>query len=221
MAKFVISDISTGKLNALVKNIMSATGVADPAEAVRMVNAGEVSIKTTKPFWRTKKDLTYFTVTSDGVSGIEWLNFFKIECLSVNGDVVDILKSQFFVPTADVEYEVIILNRSRFPSRVNLREVRDYAQRSGLEVPPLEVACLVREKVSNKDMLQMGHESLIVMHEPLDPSISSRKTCPGLLTPTSIRRVGYTDMGSSRSNENEPWGPTNKFGYVFIRPLKQ
>lgn len=46
---FVITDVSPEKLNSLVKNIMKQTGTADPNEAIRMVNAGEVKISVIKP----------------------------------------------------------------------------------------------------------------------------------------------------------------------------
>lgn len=38
---FVIAEVMTGKLNALVKNIMRQTGANDPNEAVRLVNSGK------------------------------------------------------------------------------------------------------------------------------------------------------------------------------------
>lgn len=39
--RFAISKVFPGDLNALVKNLMRVTGVTDPNEAVRQVNAGE------------------------------------------------------------------------------------------------------------------------------------------------------------------------------------
>lgn len=38
---FVIAGVETGKLNALVKNIMAQIGITDPNEAIRLVNSGE------------------------------------------------------------------------------------------------------------------------------------------------------------------------------------
>lgn len=40
-AKFAISEVLPGKLNALVKNIMVQVGASDANEAVRLVNSGE------------------------------------------------------------------------------------------------------------------------------------------------------------------------------------
>ncbi|MBT4850020.1 Hpt domain-containing protein [Candidatus Parcubacteria bacterium] len=39
--QFAIRNILPGRLNALVKNIMSQTGESDPGEAVRLVNSGK------------------------------------------------------------------------------------------------------------------------------------------------------------------------------------
>lgn len=52
---FTIQNVETGKLNALVNNIMKQTGINDPNEAIRMVNAGEVKITVIKTKW-TEKD---------------------------------------------------------------------------------------------------------------------------------------------------------------------
>lgn len=43
-SEFLISGIETGQLNAMVKNIMLQTGIKDPEEAVRMLNAGELNV---------------------------------------------------------------------------------------------------------------------------------------------------------------------------------
>lgn len=42
---FAIQDVLPGKLNALVKNIMSQMAIDDPNEAVRRINAGEWVVK--------------------------------------------------------------------------------------------------------------------------------------------------------------------------------
>ncbi|MEX2090624.1 MAG: hypothetical protein WD989_00625 [Candidatus Paceibacterota bacterium] len=39
--EFAIAEVMPGKLNAMVKNIMSQVGVTDPNEAVRLINSGE------------------------------------------------------------------------------------------------------------------------------------------------------------------------------------
>jgi hypothetical protein len=66
---FVIADILPGKLNALVKNIMKQTGVTDPNEAVRMVNAGEVQISLSNPKCNEKDGVIRFLVTSNSATG--------------------------------------------------------------------------------------------------------------------------------------------------------
>ena len=43
--QFAIAEVTPGKLNALVKNIMTQTGTTDPNEAVRLVNSGEVTLR--------------------------------------------------------------------------------------------------------------------------------------------------------------------------------
>jgi hypothetical protein len=42
--QFAIAEVLPGKLNALVKNLMKATGIDDPNEAVRAINNGEFVI---------------------------------------------------------------------------------------------------------------------------------------------------------------------------------
>jgi len=66
MSEFVIAEVLPGKLNALVKNLMKATGIRDPNEAVRAINAGEWSLSpVTKAVEKLLKDLEMVTVVID------------------------------------------------------------------------------------------------------------------------------------------------------------
>jgi hypothetical protein len=57
--EFAISDVLPGKLNALVKNLMSSMRITDPNEAVRRINSGEWTIISTKVLEEYKEKISW------------------------------------------------------------------------------------------------------------------------------------------------------------------
>lgn len=62
-SEFLISNISTGKLNAMVKNAMAQTGITKPEEVVRKLNSGELQVSVVLPRWTEKEGRITFSVT--------------------------------------------------------------------------------------------------------------------------------------------------------------
>jgi len=104
---FTIQNVETGKLNALVNNIMKQTGVDDPNEAIRLVNSGEWTLTGPVRTWTEKDGIIYFSVTSkdsDGDPGLlsagrgdggSWLFMRIVIALIASGIVVMGLLSLF------------------------------------------------------------------------------------------------------------------------------
>jgi hypothetical protein len=72
MSEFVSAGLTAGQLNALVKNIMKETGIADPQKAVRSFNADEWGLSPTsqflnnpKKYWSCRKGLWVSASVSD------------------------------------------------------------------------------------------------------------------------------------------------------------
>ncbi len=168
---FLISNIPTGKLNAVIKNIMSQTGIAEPEEAVRMVNAGEVQITVTKTKWTEKDGVIYFSVTSDGTTGEQWIARLEGKGFRVVHYAKSVLRSRSFKPTSGITYEIAVLKGELFSdSDRTTKTIRKEAKNRKFSMPNAEIACLIREKFSDKELEAMGLYWIVAMHQPIKDS---------------------------------------------------
>ena len=129
-----------------------------------------VKSKTTKrkkkPKWLEKDGVIYFSVTSDGTSGEEWVkrlrgNRFRVGCYARH-----LLCSPSFVPTSDITTKVAILKSMLFKDNDLVKsKICAEAKRRKLSKPNAEVACLIREKFSDADIKAMGLICIVAMHE--------------------------------------------------------
>ena len=166
--EFAIADIMSGKLNALVKNIMRQTGETDPNEAVRLVNSGEWIISKPTRLWREEDDIIYFSVESDGTTGEGWINRLADNFRVGEDYAKEVLRSPSFVPTSGVTTEVAVLRGCLFEDYERTTEkIRAEADKCKLFKPNAEVACLIREKFTNQEIEEMGLWYIVAMHEPI------------------------------------------------------
>jgi len=206
---FIISNISTGKLNAVIKNIMAQIGIADPEEAVRMVNAGEVQISVIKPRWTEKDDIIYFSVTSDGTTGKQWIARLKSKGFRFGHYANGFLCSKYFKPTSGITYEIAVLKGELFSNNDRItKNIRKDAKNRKLSVPNTEVACLIREKFSDKEIAAMGLYWVVVMHKPVEVSDGD----PRLLY--AYRDGNGSCLGASYDHPDSLWDRSNGFAFV-------
>lgn len=169
-SNFLISGIETGQLNAMVKNIMSQTGVNNPQEAVRMLNAGEMQISLVESVKKLREanGLIHLSVTSDGTTGEAWIYRLNKRRTRVSEYSKEILTSKEFQYTSGVVYEIAVVKGDIFTNKeLVMKNIRNYAKNHRLFAPNMEVACLIREKLSDKDLKSMGLKWIIVMHKPM------------------------------------------------------
>ena len=82
-----------------------------------------------------------------------------------------ILRSKDFKPTSGVTYEVAVLKGSLFSDDDRTAQnIRDKANEMNLTTPNAEVACLIREQFSDKEIEAMGLWYIVAMHEPIKDS---------------------------------------------------
>lgn len=141
----------------LVGNIVRQTGVPNLDEAIRLVNAGVwILTKSTTPTWRVENGVIYTSVISNGMTGEEWTYRFLNKGFDLTEDFKSTLLSPEFKATSGVRTEVAIfdhLPEDEFGDEVNAASVRAFAAEQRVTLPTLEVACLIRDKFSNKEFL--------------------------------------------------------------------
>jgi len=145
---FAISEIAPGKLNALVKNLMRGMNINDPAEAVRRINSREWLVYEPSNF-RRKNGLIHFSVTSDGTTPEGWKNRLLNKGFNLLGVNIDHL-----IPTVGVTTDIII-----YESEVDIKKQINLVSNH----LSIEVACLVRDKFTDKDLRDMGLYKIILI----------------------------------------------------------
>ena len=171
---FVTAKVEPGKLNALVKNLMSQMDTTDPNEAVRRVNSGEWVVQP-DPRWREMDGVIYFSVTTNGTSGSDWGSRLEKKGLRIWEWAKDVLNSPDFKPMkAGITLEIAVIRGTRFiDSDRTTKNVRAEGNRRGWkhgnDISP-EIACLIREKFTDEELEAMGLWWIVVMHEPINDS---------------------------------------------------
>lgn len=207
---FTIQNVETGKLNALVNNIMKQTGIDDPNEAIRMVNAGEVQISVIKPKWTEENGVIRFSVISDGTTGEQWIACLERKGSRVSDYAKSILRSKSFKPTSGVTTEIAVLKGGIFSDNDRItKNIRKEAKNRKLSTPNAEVACLIREKFSDKELEAMGLYWIVAMHEPIEDSEGD----PRLLG--AFRHGSGSWLNARYDNPDNAWSRSHGFAFVI------
>jgi hypothetical protein len=173
----------------------------------------ELSVSEPTCSWREENGVIYFSVTSDGTTGKDW-----IKCLEDNGFRVgyyarQILCSLDFKPTTGVVTKVAVLKGILFENNNRItKKIRAEAKKQKLLKPNIELACLIREKFTDKEIEAMGLWYIVTMHEPINDPVGS----PNLL------RAGRNDDGrwlnASQGRPDYRWSRDGGFAFVVSRP---
>ena len=171
MNEFAIAEVATGKLNALVKNIMRQTGTSDPNEAVRLVNSGEWILTIPVRRWREQDGVIYFSVTSNGMTGPQWIEHFEKKGIQLSKWAKDVLLSPDFKPTNGVTTEVAVLKGMLFEDNDRVTsKIRAEAGKRKLVKPNAELGCLIRDMFTDEEIAAMGLVWIVAFHEPIKDS---------------------------------------------------
>ena len=160
-AKVVSAGLTGDQLNAIVKKL---GGHDEALEFLR----GEFLLSSRN--WLEEDGVVYFSVTSEGTTGLAWIKRFEKKGFSVNDDAKSVLCSDRFKPTNGVTTEVAVLRDRLFVDKYDIVwlhacYVKNEANRRSLKRPNAEVACLIREKFSDEEIEVMGLQYILVMHK--------------------------------------------------------
>lgn len=152
----------------------------------------------------------HFSVTSKNFTGKEWVDHLKGKGFMVSGFAKRLILSECFKPTSGIKSEVVIVNGSLFEGEDRLTEnIIKYARLKNLARPNPEVACLIREALSDEDIEAMGISWIMVMHEFLTDKTKDE----GLLF-TGRGDCGRL-LGGFLARKNDHWNKDNGFAFVM------
>lgn len=126
-------------------------------------------VVTTRQKWREQDGVIYFSVESDGTTGEEWITRLEKKGSRVGDYAKSVLLSKDFKSTSGVTTEIAVLKGMLFEDNDRItKKIRAFAAERKLETPNAEVACLIREMFTDKEIEAMGLWWIVVMHEPIN-----------------------------------------------------
>ena len=98
--------------------------------------------------WRVEDGVIYFSVTSDGTIGEDWITRLEGNGFCVGDYAKQVLLTPFFKPTNGMTTEVAVLKGMLFEDNDRItKKIRAEADKRKLGKPEPELACLIREKL--------------------------------------------------------------------------
>ena len=162
--EFASASLTAGQLYAIVKKL----GGHD--RSLRFLR-DELSVSEPTRSWREEDGVIYFSVTSDGTTGEDWIKRLEGNGFRVGDYAKQVLRSPDFKPTSGVTTEVAVLKGMLFKDNDRItKKIRAEADKRKLSNPNAELACLIREKFTDKEIEAMGLWYIVVMHEPINDS---------------------------------------------------
>lgn len=148
-------------------------------EGARRFLRGEITVSEPTHSWREEDGVIYFSVTSDGTTGEDWIKRLEGNGFRVGDYAKQLLRSSDFKPTNGVTTEVAVLKGMLFEDNDRItKKIRAEADKRKFSKPNAELACLIREKFTDKEIEAMGLWYIVAMHETIndsdgDPSLLS------------------------------------------------
>lgn len=172
--------------------------------------------------WREEDDVIYFSVTSDGTEGEDWINRLEGKGFRVEDYAKQVLRTPYFKPTNGVTTEVVVLKGTLFEDNYRItKEIRAHAEafrtpdKRKLSKPNAELACLIRLKFTDKEIEAMGLWYIVAMHEPINDSDGG----PSLLCARRSGRGPRLDAYVGRLGSR--WGRGHGFAFAVSQVSPQ
>jgi len=139
-----------------------------PPDQLRTLINRTANIKPISKQVRWKDGVITLSVTSDGTTGEAWISRLEDRGFKVGRYSKQLLTSKDFKPTKGITTQISILKGELFTDEDRItKNIRSQAEKRKLQKPNPEVACLIREYLSDDDIKSMGLWCLVVMHEPI------------------------------------------------------
>ena len=161
--------------------------------------------------WTEKDGVIYFTLVSNGKTGDEWITHFEGKKLSVGSYAQSVLRHKNFKPTkAGKVYNIAVLGGNLFSDNDRTtKSIHAEAKKRKMTDPHAEVACLIRDAFSDKEIEEMGLSLIITMHEPI-PDSDGRPDVLGSRRSDDCRLYAYG------AHPDDGWRCVN--GFAFLAP---
>ncbi len=165
--EFSSADYTAGQLNAMVKLLKKQVG----EDGLERFLRGEITVSQPVRAWREQDGVIYFSVTSNGLTGPEWIAHFEKKGDRVGNCAKQSLCSAEFKPTSDITYNIAVMKGMIFNDKDSVtKKIRNEADCRKFAKPNAEIACLIRDKFTDAEIEAMGLIWIVTMHEPIEVS---------------------------------------------------
>ena len=121
--------------------------------------------------WRERDGVIYFSVTSNGMTGPQWIERLEKKGIKLSKWAKDVLNSPDFKPTNGATTEVAVLKGMLFEDNDRVTsKIRAEAGKRKLVNPNAELGCLVRDMFTDEEIEAMGLVWIVTMHKPIKDS---------------------------------------------------
>ena len=155
--------IDWGKMEAIINKLGGLEGV-------EKFLRGELVISGPTSLWFEKDGMIYFTVTSNGKSGKDWIKHFESKGIKIGDYARQILLK--IKPSKKGTVTQIAVIKGEFFSDDNriTSNIRIEADKRKFGKPNAEVGCLIRDMFTDEEIKKMGLSWIVIMHEPIKDS---------------------------------------------------
>jgi len=162
--------------------------------------------------WREQDGVIYFKVTSNGMTGPQWIEHFEKKGIQLSKWAKNVLLSPDFKPTNGVTTEVAVLKDMLFEDNDRITsKIRAEANKRKLVKPEAELGCLIRDTFTDEEIEAMGIVCIMAFHEPIKDSDGY----PNLL---SVDRFGDGHCLNAYCVRSDlRWSRGNGFAFVVSR----
>ena len=121
--------------------------------------------------WREQDGVISFKVTSNGMTGPQWIEHFEKKGIQLSKWAKDVLLSPDFKSTNGVTTEVAVLRSMLFEDNDRITsKIRTEADKRKLTKPEAELGCLIRDMFTDAEIEAMGLVWIVAFHEPIKDS---------------------------------------------------
>lgn len=131
--------------------------------------------------WRELNGIIYLTIIFNEILKENWVDRLSKskKTILIREEVKSILLFSGFKTNKPAIYEIAVIkdlsDGSFDRKRISTKEVVDNALSLGFNFLEPEIACIAVEKISYKDLLSMGIDSLTFIHQPINDSLGNPK----------------------------------------------
>ncbi|MCM2339200.1 MAG: hypothetical protein NDI62_01960 [Burkholderiales bacterium] len=166
--------------------------------------------------WKEFYDEVFFRVTFKVLEGKEWVDSLKKRDIGVGESAYDLLVPKKLFSTEGkkgIKSKIILLRGSQLcgvGNKISVWKILVGASKRGLIHPNPEIACLICQNFTSKDIRQMGFDVVYIMHSSIVDSEEDRMRF--------VVNAHGEDLFLNASMEKEWTQRTDKIGFAFEVP---